>query len=113
VLSGFDEYVENCSYLSERVLMAAESVDADKQREFEMTIQIAAFLFAAFALAAVFMDGYNFLAGQPDGISEMPPARFGFMLYVVAIIVGVLAVIALLIALKKNVMRWPWKLFRR
>ena len=105
-LSGFDEYVNNCSYLSERVLMAADGVDADKQQAFEKTIQISAFLFAVIALAAVFMDGYNFLAGQPDNISELPPARSGFILLVVTVLTGILILIVLANPIRKKVMRW-------
>lgn len=102
-LSDFNEYVSNCRYLSERVLIAAESVDADAQRKFERRLQGIALVFSAFALITVILDGYNFIFGQPG---EMP-FNFSVRRMILSGAISALAFAALVFVFKTRTERRP------
>ena len=65
-LSKLNDYLTSDQYLGDLVIKAAEGLETKVDRTYERKIQFIAIFFTALTLAALGMDGYNFVQGSAN-----------------------------------------------
>jgi hypothetical protein len=76
----------------ELLIKAAEGLEAKSQKQTEQKIQFFGLVITSFTVAAVFMDGYNFLVGQPPTDLVSPYRRS--VIYLVSVLMLMVVMLA-------------------